>query len=360
MTTTHAPKLRATTRWVALLAIPLGVACGSKSVSRQSSVDAAIVDAAAADASSQLPLDPAGPIITGWEDTVEGFLCRHVAVERNCQDGWCRIPAGCFVMGSPETEFSRGMYDERLTAVTLTHPFEIAEHELTQEEWGRLVPRNPTGPGPYVNGCVSPDCAVGQVSWFDAVWYANELSKRHNPPLAPCYDLQDCTGEPGASLSCTSAITVPGTPYACEGYRLATEAEWEYAARAGTRTAYYSGDITVTAHGVPDPNLEEIAWYAANSNKTTHPVAQKRPNRWGLFDMLGNSDEWVDERPIFNDPAGPLTEPTSSGAILDYRVLKGASARDWSDWLRVADWDYMTPGALGQGVGIRLVRTLPE
>jgi formylglycine-generating enzyme required for sulfatase activity len=178
--------------------------------------------------------------------------------------------------------------------------------------------------------------------------------------LAPCYDLQVCTGEPGASLNCTSAATVPGTPYACEGYRLATEAEWEYAARAGTRTAYYSGDITVTAHGVPDPNLEEIAWYAANANKITHQVAKKRPNRWGVFDALGNMFEWVDERPIFNDRSGPLSDPTNSGATIDYRVLKGGRVDQWPSVLRAASWDYMPPATQAQGTSIRLVRTLPE
>jgi formylglycine-generating enzyme len=360
----HASRAIAWASWAALF---LSMACGTKAGGRQSlvdasagdfgHVDAAIVDAAVVDAG---PPEPAGPVITGWEDTVDGFLCHHVAVERSCQDGWCRIPSGCFVMGSPETEFMRGMYTERLTAVTLTHAFEIAEHELTQEEWGRLVSRNPSGPGPDLNECIAPNCPVGHVGWFDAAWYANELSKRHDPPLAPCYDLQGCSGDPSTSLDCNVAASVPSTSYTCEGYRLPTEAEWEYAARAGTRTAYYSGDITVTEHGVPDPNLEDIAWYAANSGRSTHPVAQKRPNRWGLYDALGNCQEWVDERPIFNDPAGPLTDPTNSGATLDNRVLKGAFAVAWSDWLRVASRDYMPPSTRGQGTGVRLVRTLPE
>jgi sulfatase modifying factor 1 len=346
--------------WTAQLALLLASGCSAKTTAKQSKPDASVADASVPDASPSLS-EPAGPVVTGWQDTVDGFLCQHVAVERNCQDGWCSIPAGCFVMGSPETEFMRGMYTERLTAVTLTHSFEIAEHELTQEEWGRLVSVNPTGAGPDIQECIAPDCPVGHVSWFDAIWYANELSKRHNPPLAPCYDLQGCTGEPGTGLSCTDVVTVPGTtPYACEGYRLPTEAEWEYAARAGTRTAYYSGDITVTEHGVPDPNLEDIAWYAANADKTTHPVARKRPNQWGLFDVLGNCQEWVDESPVFSDPVGPLVDPTNSGVLLDNRVLKGASAGAWSDWLRAAGWDYMRPATRGQGTGFRLVRTLPQ
>ena len=91
-------------------------------------------------------------------------------------------------------------------------------------------------------------------------------------------------------------LTAP-TLYECEGYRLPTDAEWEYAVRASTKTAYYSSDIVPGAGGgwtceSYDP-LVSIAWYCANSGNFTHPVGQKYPNAWHLFDMTGNAGEWV-------------------------------------------------------------------
>ncbi len=142
---------------------------------------------------------------------------------------------------------------------------------------------------------------------------------------------------------------------------LPTEAEWEYAARAGTRTTYYTGDLTpdVDKFGKCD-KLEDIAWYMHNSGNRSHPVGQKRPNRWGLFDMLGNAMEFTSSREVTRDPPGPLTNPD-----LPWRgeqgITRGGEGRLDCAFQRAA-WlgggSRQSPDGRGGMVGFRLVRTL--
>lgn len=309
----------------------------------------------------QAELEPAGPTVSGWSAPRDGVTCSHPAVTPDCQDGWCKIPPGCFVMGSPEGELQRGLYTEPETAVTLTHRFEMGQYEVTQAEWLAVASTNPTHPEPELADCVEPECPVTHVTWFDAVEYANRLSQRHVPALEPCYALHDCQGDLGQELICQSVTLATSSPYTCEGYRLPTEAEWEYAARAGTRTAYYTGDVGVTSDSQPDPNLEPIAWYSANAGGKTHPVGQKRPNQWRLYDMLGNAYEWTNDYPVFNDAAGPLTDPVvwqTTGSPETWRVIKGGRADLWPSLLRAAASNYVDKDEAGMGLGFRLVRTL--
>ncbi len=207
-------------------------------------------------------------------------------------------------MGSPEGE--KGRYDdETLHEVTLTRGFWMGETEVPQGQWRALMGNNPSGD----TGC-GDDCPVGRVNWYEAVAFANALSSRVE--LDECYELATCKGKAGEGLEC-GEVRFRGL---CRGYRLPTEAEWEYAARAGTTTRYWSGD--------DEKDLARVGWYAGNSGNRSHRVTEKAaPNPWGLHDMHGNVWEWVSDwsGPYSwreqRDPAGP-----PSG---ENRVIRGGS-----------------------------------
>jgi formylglycine-generating enzyme required for sulfatase activity len=223
---------------------------------------------------------------------------------------WIKVDAGTFVFGSPETTPCRGPAAEIQVNVQLTHPFVMAETELTQKQWTALGYNNPVWDEKNDN------LPVTMVNFYEAAAWCNKLSEFEG--LETCYDLSTCTGvSPGKKcpkpddtdiigcgaldttevFSCTGNIHKFKSYYDCKGYRLPTTAEWEYAARGGIYDKHtYGGDVEYETAGAcsKQNSLEDIAWYCNNSDGVVHPVAKKKPNPWGFYDMLGNLYEMVD------------------------------------------------------------------
>ena len=288
---------------------------------------------------------------------VPGFeSCAHAVVKVDCTGGWCKLPSSCFVMGSPEGEWHRGRDSENQTAVTLTHSIEVQQKELTRAQWKELTGLDPRGP----ESCTDLACPVSMVSWWDAVHAANLLSKDRGLDL--CYEPVDCTGSLGWDLACTGVAEPDKSVYECEGFRLPTRAEAEYAARAGTWSTFYSGDITEYADSAScliDPALEKISWYCFNSGGRAHIGGELQPNGFGLYDMIGNLVEWNNEW---------QHGESSTGGENPRGEVRGSSERMWfAPQYDGKSWTARTAGLLsapwggrGQRAGFRLVRTLPD
>ncbi len=184
------------------------------------------------------------------------------------------IPAGSFTMGSPVGEVGR-KDNETPHEVTISKSYYLGVYEVTQEQYEKVIGSNPS----KFKGAKNP---VENLSWEDAVSFCKKLSE------------------------------IPKEKAAGRSYRLPTEAEWEYACRAGSTTAYCFGDSA--------ESLEEHAWFGERGG-TTHPVGEKKANRWGLYDMHGNVWEWCQDvyetslSGAATDPQGP-----NEGA---YRVFRG-------------------------------------
>ncbi len=263
------------------------------------------------------------------------------------------LPGGAFTMGSPESERERvkaelreafddesliqafeGNFDDEAPQHEVeVSPFYICRTEITQENWEAVMGDNPSDCD-YGCGANHP---VQNISWLMAAEYMNRLTERENTSRAAENQLSRCYEIRGEEVRWEQS---------CTGYRMPTEAEWEYAARAGTVTAYsFHDDAT---------ELDAYAWHNGNAGNQVHEVGTKRANPWGLYDMHGNVWEWVWD---WYGPYGAqaATNPTGpeDGSV---RVLRGGSFIGVPGNLRSADRVRSRPGDQSRGDGVRCAR----
>ena len=231
-----------------------------------------------------------------------------------------RIPAGSFYMGSPSSEKDRDNNEGPVHEVRITKSFYIGKYEVTQAQWKAVVgttlsQQRDKADFPWLLKGEGPEYPMYYISWEEAVEFCKRLGKE---------------------------------------FRLPTEAEWEYACRAGSQTRFSYGD---------DPNYSQLgqyAWYYGESGNKTHPVGQKRPNAWGLYDVYGNVDEWCSDLCVLSgnyegagsvDPTGPAFAKSS------LHVFRGGSWLDKPNRCRSANREGFPQNARCDIIGFRVVYT---
>jgi len=242
------------------------------------------------------------------------------------------IQPGSFDMGSPPTE-PLSKIDERQHRVTITRPFLLATTEVTKAAWVAVMGEDPC----YFPGC--GDCPVESMNWFDAVKFCNALSAREG--LGPAYRID------GSNVTWLANA---------EGYRLPTEAEWEYACRAGSTSAYSSGPC-LTSEQANYNAYNPLPGCPAGLNRgETIPVASFPPNAWGLYDMHGNINEWCWD--WYEDyAADPATDPAGPAGG-EEKVTRGGCWANFGPKCRAANRERQGPANAVDMIGLRVARSV--
>jgi formylglycine-generating enzyme required for sulfatase activity len=261
----------------------------------------------------------ASPGVSGAQSAPAGGMNNRAGGAAPANFVW--VEGGTFSMGSNAAD----AYDNEKPVHQVTvSSFYMAKYPVTQKEWISVMRNNPS----TFRG---DDLPVERVTWYEAIEYCNRLSDREG--LTPCY------GGTADNVICN---------WNANGYRLPTEAEWEYAAKGGGKDRFvvyeYSGS----------DDADEVGWYGDNSGGTTHPVGKKLPNSLGIYDMSGNVCEWCWDRygdyssESQTDPFGPTSGST--------RVFRGGSWRSFAWNFRSTIRRGFDPGNQYDDVGFRLVR----
>ncbi len=216
------------------------------------------------------------------------------------------IPAGEFDMGSPSNEVGRYNDEGPVHHVTISKAFYLGKYEVTQKQWRDVMGTSPSS-------FKGDDLPVEQVSWNEVQQFIQKLNEKES----------------------------------ANKYRLPSEAEWEYAARGGTKTRYYFGD--------DESKLGDYAWFYDNSGSKTHDVGQKNPNPWGLYDMHGNVWEWVQDiyQSSYNSAPTDGSAWEGGGSV---RVVRGGSWFSYAGGCRSAFRSLYDPGPRSLDLGFRLLR----
>ncbi len=264
------------------------------------------------------PMMPLGPSIPMSDQRIHTTGVRQVNEYTNSVGmKFIRVPAGTFMMGSPDSEIQRDT-NEILHEVTITQPYYLQATEVTQQQWMDVMSTQPS----HFKNC-GIDCPVENIRHTEAMEFLNRLNKLERT----------------------------------KHYRLPTEAEWEYACRAGTTSAFFNGPMVTGKDFNHNPYLDSVGWYYHNASHAPHRVGLKSPNAWGFYDMHGNVWEWCSD--WYGDyPSESVTDPQgpSDGSV---RVVRGGSWYNGARGCRSALRGYDHPGYRGGDVGVRLVRSLP-
>ena len=263
------------------------------------------------------------------------FIMKYDALDENRNQRVCPTeslrfpfsfaPKGSFEMGTSTDQPDRNER-EVLHRVTITHPFLISQTEVTQELYDAVIGFNPS------DNQEDPKLPVEKVNWYEALEFCNALSIKEG--LEACYEID------GENVSWDKG-------FECNGYRLPTEAEWDYAAQATSRKVYAGSN-----------EIERVGWISVNAKGKTKKVGQLQANTWLLYDMSGNVMEWVWD----------IYQPYTSQEVIDpiggssgvYRVLRGGDVMHSAIKSRIADRERRTPRYRAHYIGFRIVRTKIE
>ena len=258
------------------------------------------------------------------DNETEGDIWQFTTGTGLIPEGMVFVQGGTFEMGD---HFNEDWYDELPVHSVTLNDFYIGKYEITQAEYAAMVGSNPASG--YGEGDNYP---VYNINWYDAITFCNLKSQQDS--LTTCYNLSD--------LSCN---------FSANGYRLPTEAEWEYAARGGVN---WSDDLRYSGcHEESD--LIGYAWYISNSDNQTHPVGTKLPNQLNIYDMSGNVYEWCNDWFDYDYySSSPSNNPTGpENGIM--RVVRGGSWNNDANFCRVANRSFTTP-SIGTHGGFHVVR----